>query len=138
MDDLVFAQVDTKLKLRTGDVEFWRGELDNKLAQLKEEISNMTNLKIRVDSEAKSCTEPINIAQQCVTFRGGRQGCDLIRDDVDLSLDREMDQLKMSQGLLGQTSHQVAEQIRLLMKCKFFIEKESSEKEMAAQVSPVN
>ena len=97
MDDLVLAQVDTKLKLRTGDVEFWRGELDNKLGQLKEEISNMTNLKIRVDSEAKSCTEPINIAQQCVTFRGGRQGCDLIRDDVDVSLDRELDHLKMSQ-----------------------------------------
>ena len=30
-------------------------------------------------------------------FRAGRQGCDLIRDDVDVSLDRELDQLKMSQ-----------------------------------------
>ena len=57
----------------------------------------MNNLKIRVDSEARSCTEPINIAQQCVTFRAGRQGCDLIRDDVDINLDRELDQLKMSQ-----------------------------------------
>ena len=38
------------------------------------------------------------------------------------------------QGLLGQTSHQVAEQIRLLTKCKFFIEKDSGEKEMAMQV----
>ena len=78
-------------------MEFWRGELDNKLAGLKEEISAMNNLKIRVDSEARSCTEPINIAQQCVTFRAGRQGCDLIRDDVDINLDRELDQLKMSQ-----------------------------------------
>ena len=128
-------QVDEKLQLRVGDVEFWRGELDSKLTQLKEEISSMNNLKIRVDSEAKSCTEPININQQCLTYRTGRQGCDLIRDDVDVSLDKEMDQLKMSQSLLGQTSHQVAEQIRLLMKCKFFIEKESSEKEMAAQVT---
>ena len=132
------TEVDEKLQLRVGDVEFWRGELDAKLAQLKEEISCMNNLKIRVDSEARSCTEPLNINQQCLTYRTGRQGCDLIRDDVDLSLDREMDQLKMSQGLLGQTSHQVAEQIRLLMKCKFFIEKESSEKEMAAQVKPLS
>ena len=83
--------------MRTGDVEFWRGELDNKLSQLKDEICNMTNLKIRVDSEARSCSEPINITQQCITFRQGRQGCDLIRDDVDVSLDRELDQLKMSQ-----------------------------------------
>ena len=67
------TEVDEKLQLRVGDVEFWRGELDAKLAQLKEEISSMNNLKIRVDSEARSCTEPINIAQQCVTFRGARQ-----------------------------------------------------------------
>jgi len=79
----------------------------------------------------------MNIAQQCMTFRQARQGCDLIRDDVDVSLDRELDQLKMSQSLLGQTSHQVAEQLRLLMKCKFFIEKDSGEKEMAMQIDEV-
>ena len=72
---------------------------------------------------------------------------------MDTNLDRELDQLKMSQGMLGQTSQQVAEQvmycieygklifsypcqlqIRLLMKCKFLIEKDHSEKEMAVQV----
>ena len=68
-----------KLQLRVGDVEFWRGELDNKLSQLKDEIEEATNLKIRVDSEAKSCTEPMNITQQCMTYRAARQGCDLIR-----------------------------------------------------------
>ena len=49
-------------------------------------------------------------------------------------MERELDQLKMSQGMLGQTSQQVAEQVRLLMKCKFLIEKDHSEKEMAVQV----
>lgn len=63
------TEVDVKLQLRVGDVEFWRGELDAKLAQLKEEISCMQNLKIRVDNEAKSCSEPMNINQQCMTFR---------------------------------------------------------------------
>ena len=37
----------------------------------------------------------------------------LTRDDVDNNLDRELDQLKMSQGMLGQTSQQVAEQVIL-------------------------
>ena len=40
------------------------------------------NLKIRVDGEGRSITEPINISQQCIVYRGGRQGCDLIRDEV--------------------------------------------------------
>ena len=118
------TEVDVKLQLRVGDVEFWKGELDNKLAQIKEEIEEavgdvltfanpvcsrspnhlllaktiemgnlrpdifltkelfQANLKIRVDGEGRSITEPINISQQCIVYRGGRQGCDLIRDEV--------------------------------------------------------
>ena len=45
-------------------------------------ISSQVNLKIRVDGEGRSITEPINISQQCIVYRGGRQGCDLIRDEV--------------------------------------------------------
>jgi uncharacterized small protein (DUF1192 family) len=33
-----------KLQLRVGDVEFWKGELDNKIAQLKEEIEEVKQL----------------------------------------------------------------------------------------------
>ena len=76
---IILCKVDVKLQLRVGDVEFWRGELDNKLAQLKDEIEESSNLKIRVDNEARSCSEPINITQQCMTYRTGRLGCDLIR-----------------------------------------------------------
>ncbi len=34
--------MEVKLQLRVGDVEFWKGELDNKLAQLKEEIEEVS------------------------------------------------------------------------------------------------
>ena len=70
-------------------------------------------------------------------------------------MERELEQLKTSQGLLGQTSQQMGEQVnpptevslrgevaknspfqvRLLKKCKFLIEKDHSEKEMAVQVN---
>ena len=39
------TEVDVKLQLRVGDVEFWKGELDNKLAQLKEEIEEAVSMK---------------------------------------------------------------------------------------------
>ena len=35
------TEVEVKLRQRVGDVDFWRGELDNKLAQLKEEIEEV-------------------------------------------------------------------------------------------------
>ena len=89
------------------------------------------NLKIRVDGEGRSITEPINISQQCIVYRGGRQGCDLIRDEVmimmmtlflmclklkvDDNLERELEQLKTSQGLLGQTSQQMGEQVMMIL-----------------------
>ena len=50
------------------------------------------NLKIRVDGEGRSISEPINISQQCIVYRGGRQGCDLIRDEVT------MEMIKMVKG----------------------------------------
>ena len=40
------TEVDVKLQLRVGDVEFWKGELDNKLAQLKEEIEEAVSIKM--------------------------------------------------------------------------------------------
>ena len=39
------TEVDVKLQLRVGDVEFWKGELDNKLAQIKEEIEEAVSGK---------------------------------------------------------------------------------------------
>jgi hypothetical protein len=36
------------------------------------------------------------------------------RDDVDDNLERELEQLKTSQGLLGQTSQQMGEQVMAL------------------------
>ncbi len=34
-------QVDVRLKLRTTDVDFWKSELDNKLADIKEEVDEV-------------------------------------------------------------------------------------------------
>ncbi|XP_023338730.1 tektin-1 [Eurytemora carolleeae] len=131
------TEVDVRLKLRSVDLDFWRGELDNKLAQLKQEIEEAHSLKIRTDNEGRSVSDPIKITQQCITYRTQRQGCDLIRDEVDGSLDVELESLNSGQGLLGQTSMQMEEQLRLLKKCKFLIEKEHSEKELAIQVDEV-
>ena len=35
------VEVDVRLKLRSVDVDFWRGELDTKLAAIKEEIDEV-------------------------------------------------------------------------------------------------
>ena len=45
------TEVDVKLQLRVGDVEFWKGELDNKLAQLKEEIEEAVSLKFATNNK---------------------------------------------------------------------------------------
>ena len=41
---------------------------------------------------------------------------------MDNNLDRELDQFKMSQGMLGQTSQQVAEQVKILKNKRLFLE----------------
>ena len=48
------TEVDVKLHLRVGDVEFWKGELDNKLAQLKDEIDEVGEGAGHGDRELKA------------------------------------------------------------------------------------
>ena len=63
------TEVDVKLQLRVGDVEFWKGELDNKLAQIKEEIEEAVG-------DVLTLANPwvLKIPKPLATSKGNRDG----------------------------------------------------------------
>ena len=63
------TEVDVKLQLRVGDVEFWKGELDNKLAQIKEEIEEAVG---GVLTFANPCV--LKIPEPLANSKGSRDG----------------------------------------------------------------
>ena len=69
--------MDVKLQLRVGDVEFWKGELDNKLAQIKEEIEEAVG---DVLTFANPCL--LKIPKPLANSKGSRDG--ELEDEISL------------------------------------------------------
>ena len=104
------------------------------MSELKEVLDDVDSQRIRVESALEACTDPLNVSEKCLAYRGQRQGVDLVDDNVQRHLVFEVDTLKNSQVLLKQTLFQVMEDLRLLSKSKFSIERDLADKEAAFDI----
>ena len=127
-------EVDTRFKQRVGDIEFWKGELENKLSELKDGLEEAESQKARVDMALGALDDPMAAAEQCLANRAQRQGDDKVEDNVQKHLYLEADTIKNSQVLLRQTQMQVAEEVRQLQKAKYTIEKDLEDKAAAMDI----
>ena len=127
-------EVDTRFKQRVGDIEFWKGELENKLTELKDGLEEAESQKARVDMALRALDDPLAAAEQYLASRAQRQGVDKVEDNVQKHLYLEVDTIKNSQVLLRQTQAQVAEEVRQLQKARYAIEKDLEDKAAAMDI----
>ncbi|PAA53687.1 hypothetical protein BOX15_Mlig028559g3, partial [Macrostomum lignano] len=128
------ADVDKKLNQRLNDVKYWREEVDEKLAGVSGEIDRLGAFISRVDKALESYQEPLHISQQCLINREGRIGIDLVHDDVQKELLKEVEVNQGAQALLLKTLEQAKEQLRLNRKAKYQLEKDIADKRSAEQL----
>lgn len=126
------ADVKKKLQQRLDDIRFWKKELDDKLEGLTTEIDNLLAFKTRVEKALQATEEPLHIARTCLANREGRVKIDLVHDDVQKELLKEVETLEGVQALLQRTLEEAIEQIRLNRKAKFLLDKDLKDK-FAAQ-----
>lgn len=126
--------VSKKFEQRTADLTFWRNELDNKLAEITTEIDNLLAFKTRIEKAIEACAEPLHIAQQCLTNRQKRKGIDLVHDDVQKELIKEVETIQGVMALLQRTLEQAVEQVRLNRKAKYQLEKDLKDKFSALDI----
>jgi len=122
------ADVDKKLEQRLNDIKYWKTELDDKLQGLTREIENLEAFKQRVDKALQATDEPLHIARMCLANREKRVGIDLVHDDVQKELLKEVEAIEGVQNLLKRTLEQATEQLRLNRKAKFQLEKDLKDK----------
>ena len=67
-------EVRTRFQERVGDISFWKSELEAKLTELKEDISNVEVQRDRVGQALKATADPLNVAEKCLAHRNQRQG----------------------------------------------------------------
>ncbi|KAK3084862.1 hypothetical protein FSP39_020366 [Pinctada imbricata] len=120
--------VNKKFEQRITDIKYWKKELDDKLNELATEIDSLTAFKARVEKALEATAEPLHIARGCLANREKRQAIDLVHDDVQKELIKEVETIEGVQALLRRTLEQASEQIRLNRKAKYQLEKDLKDK----------
>ncbi|XP_075295966.1 tektin-1 isoform X3 [Opisthocomus hoazin] len=128
------SDVSKKIEQRLEEIKFWKQELDNKLEQIVHETEVLLTFKTRLEKSLESCREPLIIAQKCLLNRQRRAGIDLVHDEVEQELVKEVEVLQGVTALLGRTLEQTNEQIRLNRSAKYNLEVDLKDKFTALMI----
>lgn len=128
------ADVKKKLQQRLDDIRFWKKELDDKLDGIVKEIDSLVAFRTRVEKALQATDEPLHIARACLSNRESRLKIDLVHDDVQKELLKEVETLEGVQALLQRTLEESTEQLRLNRKAKYLLEKDLKDKFQAQDI----
>ncbi|NXS40492.1 TEKT5 protein, partial [Balaeniceps rex] len=110
-DQLTYQmQEDSRRNLgqRISNIDFWRSELIYELECLLKETQALETAKKRLKCAADEMQGPLKIALECLYHREKRTGIDLVHDDVEKNLIKEVDGFKDCQEIvtkLAQKNH---------------------------------
>ncbi|XP_066492062.1 tektin-1 [Tiliqua scincoides] len=123
------SDVNKRIEQRLEDIKFWKQQLDDKLDQLIQETELLLMFRARLEKALeKSCREPLFIAQECLLHRERRVGIDLVHDEVEQELLKDVEVLQGVMALLERTLEQTNEQVRLNRAAKYNLEKDLKDK----------
>nr|XP_013817389.1 PREDICTED: tektin-1 isoform X2 [Apteryx mantelli mantelli] len=128
------SDVNKKIEQRLEEIKFWKQELEDKLEQIVNETEVLLTFKTRLEKALESCKEPLVIAQQCLLNRERRVGIDLVHDEVEQELVKEVEVLQGVIALLERTLEQTNEQIRLNRSAKYKLEMDLRDKFTALMI----
>jgi len=126
--------VQKKFDQRIHDINFWKDELDHKLDDIAKENITLVAYKTRLENALEACRSPLAIAQQCLVNREGRKAIDLVHDDVQKNLMKEVETIQGVMSLLQKTLDQTIEQIRRNKSAKYYLEKDLKDKFRAKDI----
>ena len=110
-------ECNTRLSQRINAVNHWTSQIDEKLADLNNEIDSLLNYKVskpnisdhanllqaRVENAIKATIEPLNINENCVNLRENRVDTDVVFDKVEKDLAKEIQTTIACRDLLNAT-----------------------------------
>ncbi|XP_014287503.1 tektin-3 [Halyomorpha halys] len=126
-----------RLGERITDTTYWRNEVATELEKMISELSLLQDTKRALDKASNDTEVPFHIAQECLYHREHRQGIDLVHDQPEQYLLREIDNLKMVQKKLLDMKNAVVEQVRTNRASQHELETDVKSKESAIAIDNV-
>ncbi|XP_030636744.1 tektin-4 [Chanos chanos] len=116
---------------RLVDIHFWKSELEQNIKQIAAETELLLGQKRRLEKALDTTEIPFAIATDNLTCRERRFGPDLVKDQVEEELLKEVELIRSVQALLKRTLDQTANQIRANRQAKQTLELDWSDKHQA-------
>ena len=104
----------TKLEKRIDDINEWKEALDRCLKDTEVEIDALQSHKERTERALDAKKVPLDVAIECLMLRENRLTIDLVRDEVEEQLHKEVEVIEGIKALLQQKISEAFEQLCLL------------------------
>ncbi|XP_067952184.1 tektin-B1-like [Watersipora subatra] len=108
----------TRLADRVDDIRKWKEILEKCLADLDKEIADLNEAKDLAETSLQEKEVPLDVCIENLTTREGRQNIDLVQDEVENQLHKEMDVINKIKQKLQQKIDESFEQTCLLQEAR--------------------
>ncbi|KAL5018177.1 hypothetical protein ScPMuIL_003899 [Solemya velum] len=125
------SDVGKRLGERLGDIQFWKTELNHETDRMISEINALMEAKRVLEKALQETENPLHIAQECLYHREKRQTIDLVHDNPEKELIREVDITKRCHERTRNTIERANVQLGLDRAAQHELEKDSSDKFIA-------
>lgn len=126
--------VTKKLGERVYDIAFWKSELNMEINSLATEIENLKEFRRTCEKAYGDTANPLHIAEECLMHREKRQNIDLVNDDVEKCLVREVNVVKKCQAKMKRVLDKAAVQLKMNRAAQHALEIDAKDKHHAQNV----
>lgn len=120
-----------KLGERVYDITFWKSELNNEISAMATEIENLKEYRRTLEKALGDTANPLHIAEECLMHREKRQGIDLVHDDVERTLIKEVDIIKKCQAKMKKVLDKAYVQLKMNRAAQHAMEIDAKDKHHA-------
>ncbi|EEB14322.1 Tektin-3, putative [Pediculus humanus corporis] len=124
-------EVGRRIGERINDLTFWTSELQNELEKMVQESKLLQDSRRVLEKTIQDLEAPLHIAQECLYHRENRTGVDLVHDEVEQSLLREINLIKKCQAELHCLFKKLKDQLRNNRASQHELERDLRMKEQA-------
>lgn len=122
------SDVGKRLGERIGDISFWKTEVNHETDNMMTEIGALNEAKRILEKALQETENPLHISQECLYHREKRQGIDLVHDNPEKELIREVDIIKRCQDKMRNTVERANVQLGLNRAAQHELEKDEGDK----------
>ncbi|XP_037133764.1 tektin-3 [Syngnathus acus] len=119
---------------RLNDIAFWRSELNHEVDNVAGETAALAEVKRRLERALAETERPLQVSQECLYHREKRMAIDLVHDDVEKDLIKEVEVIKSCQTRMRQHLERATAQLALNREAQHELERDLSNKVMAQRI----